>query len=142
MGIKVEFILHGDDFPVYELASELKIQNPILETKGQVRYIGANSMEKRVSECTSLMYETDYIDTIDVDVPLNSIYTAIVPNVHKIKKYIDKYQLSAKFVIVINLSENPIMSLSPKFIHLANELCAEVEFDSYIKQKSKMLWWK
>lgn len=142
MGIKVEFILYGDDFPVNELAAELKIQNPIMETKGQIRRIGPNSIEGRIIECTSLMYETDYVDTIDVDVPLNIIYNAISPNVEKIKEYIHKYQLSAKFVVVINLSENPIMSLSAKFIHLVSILCAEVEFDSYITRKSKLFWWK
>lgn len=142
MGIKVDFVLYGDTFPVHELANKLQIRDLVLEKKGQIRHIGLNSTEERMAECTSLMYETGYIDTIDIDVPLDVIYTIISPNVDIIKKYINKYQLSAKFVIVINLSENPIMSLSAKFIHLANELCAEVEFDSYITQKSKLIWWK
>ena len=132
MGIKVEFLLYGDDFPVYKLANELKIQNPILETKGQIRYIGLDLTEERKAECTSLMYETDEVDTIDTEDSLNVMCNAIFPNVDKLKEYINNYQLSTKFVIVINLTENPIMGLSKKFIHLANELCAEVEFDSYI----------
>ena len=142
MGIKVEFLLYGDDFPVYDLAAELKMQNPILERKGQIRLIGFDKKECRLSECTSLMYETDYFDTIEAEAPLDAIYSGIFSNIDLIKEYIKKYQLTVKFIVVINLSENPIIALSEKFIHLASELCAEVEFDSYITPKSKLFWWK
>lgn len=106
--------------------------NPIIETKGQIRYIGMDSTEERKAECTSLEIETNEVDTIDTEDTLDVIYKDILPYVDKLKEYIINYQLSAKFVIVINLSENPIMALPEKFIHLASELRAEVEFDSYI----------
>lgn len=140
MGIKTEFILYGDNFPVHELADELKLQKISIETKGQIRHIGPNAIESRIADCTSLLYETEYIDPIDVGVSLDVAYTALAPHVNQIKEYINKYHLTAKFVVVINLSENPIISIPAKFIHLANELCAEIQFDSYIKQNKKMFW--
>lgn len=78
------------------------------------------------------MLQTAEVDTIDTEDVLNTMYNALLPDVDKLKEYINNYQLSAKFVIVINLSENPVMGLSKNFIHLASELNAEVEFDSYI----------
>lgn len=135
MGINVEFILLGDDFPARSIADRLKIPNPIIESKGQIRQVGPTGNIKRKATCTSLMYESGYIDTIDVNDPWDIIYNMISSKVPEIKGFINKYKLAARFVVVINLSENPIISLQKKVIYLASELDSEIEFDSYIHQR-------
>lgn len=77
MGIKVEFILYGEDFPASDIANQLGIPNPIIDSKGQIRRDNSANNSRKTTGCTSLTYDTGYVDTIDIDVPLNIIYDSI-----------------------------------------------------------------
>ena len=71
-------------------------------------------------------------DAADVDVAVNKIYNILIEHKLSIKECIEKYSLTAKFYIVINLSDNPIIEISNKFINLVSDLNADISFDTYL----------
>jgi len=56
----------------------------------------------------------------------------LLPREKQIVECVEKYDLTAKFCVVINLTDNPAILLSCEFINLASRLHAEIEFDSYV----------
>lgn len=80
----------------------------------------------------SITYSTGYLDTTQVLVPLEQIYTLLFPRKDCIAEVISEYGLTAKFCIVMNLTDNPEISLSNQFIQLAAFFNAEIEFDTYL----------
>lgn len=54
------------------------------------------------------------------------------PRRKQILESINQYELTSKFCIVINLTDNPEILLSKEFIELAAFLKAEIEFDTYL----------
>ena len=60
------------------------------------------------------------------------MYNMLLTHEKQIVECVEKYNLNAKFCVVINLSENPVIGLSREFINLASRFHAEIEFDSYL----------
>lgn len=99
---------------------------------GDVIYYGEFKNLKRVVDTSSLLYSTEYINTIDVEDATKNMLDKITPNLPKIINAVNSYNLNAKFCIVISLDEKPAIFLSREMIKLAAELSAEIDFDIYI----------
>lgn len=133
MEIMVNFTLLADDFPVDEVSEQIGLSYVEIIKKGDELRIGLNKDVTRIQTDSSIMYSTGYCTTIDVEEPLQYIYNMLMPKKAQIVDAVEKYALIAKFCIVINLTENPIVGLSRKFIEFAADIHAEIEFDTYIK---------
>lgn len=56
----------------------------------------------------------------------------LYPKQQEIKECIEEYNLCSVFCVVINLTDNPIISFPKEFIQLASNLDAVVDVDSYL----------
>ena len=132
-GIMVELILWTDnaDIPMRDLSRTIGIEPAELLSKGDVVYYGEHKNLERVADISSLRYSTGYINTADVEVAVNKMADILKPNLSEIVDIVDKYDLTAKFCIVIALSENPIIVLPAEFVQIMAKLHAELEFDTY-----------
>lgn len=132
MEIMVEFILFSEKFPIDEVYEKIGIVEGKKEDREEAQFETlSGGVYIREKEC-SVTYFTGYIETIDVEEPVKKIYDMLLPHEKEIAECIEKYRLNAKFCVVINLSDNPIIGLSKEFINLASKFHAEIEFDSYI----------
>lgn len=132
MKILVEYIIIGDEFPVQEVSEVIGIKDCEIVKTGDVVYYGEKNKGYRVETDTSITYTTGYIDTIDMRLPIDIMTDMLGEKRDIIKHYIEKYSLTSKFCIVLCLSDNPIMMMSERFIKLAADLNAFVEFDTYL----------
>lgn len=131
MEIMVEFILFSPDFPVEEAYKKIGIEGEPQRLQKASFPTLSNGNYVREKEC-SITYSTGYMETIDVDDPIERIFTMLHDQEEQIIDCINTYQLQSKFCIVINLTDNPIINLSKKFIDMASRLQAGIEFDSYV----------
>lgn len=129
----VELILWTDnaDISMQDLSQTIGIVPVELLSKGDVIYYGEHKNLERVVDISSLRYSTGYIDTVEVETAVNKMVNIIDPKMSEIASIVDKYGLTAKFCIVIALSENPIIMLPSDFIQIMAKLHAELEFDTY-----------
>ena len=132
MNIMVEFIIWAEDFPTEYVSKKIGIPHSEIIQKGDILYTGQNKDIPKLQTSSSITYSTGYINTINVEKPLKYMKHILYPSKDKIVELIKLYSLTSKFCIVINLTENPIISLSKEFIKFASELNAEIEIDSYI----------
>lgn len=132
MNIMACFILLAEDFPVDEVSQQIGLTCDEIMKKGDEILIGPNKDVTRIQTESSIMYSTGYLKTIDVEEPIQCIYTMLKPKKAQIIEVVEKYSLIAKFCIVINLTENPIIGINRNFIEFAADIHAEIEFDTYI----------
>lgn len=132
MTIMTEFILYADDFPVDNVIKTIGISEYECVKKGDVIYYGENKALQRIEDCSSITYSTDYIETDDLKKPIEIIVKMLSCVSKKIIECIQTYGLTAKFCVVINLTDNPIIELSKEFINIAASFNASIEFDSYV----------
>lgn len=133
----VELILWTDnaDIPMRDLSRTVGIEPAELLSKGDVVYYGEHKNLKRVADISSLRYSTGYINTADVEVAVNKMADILKPKFSEIVNIVDKYGMTAKFCIVIALSENPIIAIPADFVQMMAKLRAELEFDTYFDCK-------
>ena len=55
------------------------------------------------------------------------------PNLNTIVSLINQYKLTAKFCVVIESSERPIIFLSSDILKTMAQLSSEIEFDMYLE---------
>ena len=130
--IMVEFIMFAEEFPVDEVNVYIGIGDCKIDKKGDVILMGQYKQLSRIETHTSILYSTGYIETTSTTEPIKKIYDTLAPRKMQILESINQYGLTSKFCIVINLSDNPEISLSQKFIELAAFLKSEIEFDTYL----------
>ena len=132
-GIMVELILWTDNaaVPIKDLSRTVGIFPVKCESIGDIKHYGEHKNLERIVETSSLLYSTGYIDTADVEVAVNKMADILKPKFSEIVDIVDKYDLTAKFCIVIALSENPIIVLPAEFVQIMAKLHAELEFDTY-----------
>ena len=77
---------------------------------------------------------TDYEESLDINKQLNLVVNQLEDKGSELKRLKQKYDLVYRFFIVIQIENNekPVMFLDSSFIHFANLIGAEVEFDLYI----------
>jgi hypothetical protein len=132
MEIMVEFIMFAEEFPVDKVRDRIGIDGCKIDKKGDVALMGQYKQLSRIETHTSILYTTGYIETIDVKDPIEQIHDMLLPREKEITECVEKYSLTAKFCVVINITDNPAISLSREFIALAAKLHAEIEFDTYL----------
>ena len=129
----VELILWTDNaaVPIKDLSRTVGIPSVKCESIGDIKHYGEHKNLERVVETSSLLYSTGYIDTADVEVAVNKMADILKPKLSEIVDIVEEYGLTAKFCIVIALSEMPIIALPAEFIQIMAKLHAELEFDTY-----------
>ena len=132
-GIMVELILWTDNaaVPIKDLSRAVGISPVKCESIGDIKHYGEHKNLERVVETSSLLYSTGYIDTADVEAAVNKMADILKPKLSEIVDIVEEYGLTAKFCIVIALSEKPIIALPAEFIQIMAKLHAELEFDTY-----------
>lgn len=133
-GIKIELILFSDNPNLdVDLVSKFIGIFPVnKESIGDTVYFGETNNLKREVDVSSLMYSTECIKTVEVEVAIKNVVKLIEPKLNNIIEAVHKYRLTSKFCIVISLPEKPIVFLPKEFVEIAAQLRAEIEFDTYI----------
>lgn len=132
MEIMIEFIMFAEEFPVDDVNTRIGINDCKIDKKGDLIRMGQHKQLSRIETHTSIMYSTGYIKTNSTTEPIKQIYDMLDPRRKQILESINQYELTSKFCIVINLTDNPEILLSQEFIELAAFLKAEIEFDTYL----------
>jgi hypothetical protein len=83
---------------------------------------------------TSWELGTDYEESLDINEQLNSVLSQLEDKAEELNRLKRKYDLAYRFVIVIQIENNekPAMYLDRRFIHFADSIGAEVDFDLYV----------
>lgn len=131
MEIMVEFILFSPDFPVEEVYEQIGLEGEMQRLSEASFPTLSNGNYIREKEC-SITYSTGYVETIDVGDPVEKIFNMLHSQEELIISCIKSHKLQSKFCIVINLTDNPIIGLSKKFVDMASRLQASIELDSYV----------
>lgn len=120
---------HQGDFLLEEVTNKIGIE-PTYTTK-----IGdpLPNHSNRTYLSTSWNYETDYIETLDVDEVLLPVIHTLKPKVKEIQYLIKAYQLHPKISIVIEIKDGhtPGLVISTESCQFAAEIGANVEIDLY-----------
>ena len=87
---------------------------------------------EKINEESSLLYSTDYIKSVEVEHAMPKMIDMLKPNLKNIISVINQYKLHAKFCVVVDLPEKPIIYFSSDVIKAMAQLSAEIEFDMYI----------
>lgn len=131
--IMIEFTLWSEN-PEVDIDNISKIINifPVeIESIGDIKYYGEKNNLKRYVDVSSLMYSTDYINTIEVECALKKMFSLINPSLSNLINIVNEYKLNSKFCIVIDTIEKPIISLPSDIIKTISQLSAEIDFDFY-----------
>ncbi len=131
--IMIEFTLWSEN-PEVDIDNISKIINifPVeIESIGDIKYYGEKNNLKRYVDVSSLMYSTDYINTIEVEYALKKMFSLINPSLSNLINIFNEYKLNSKFCIVIDTIEKPIISLPSDIIKTISQLSAEIDFDIY-----------
>lgn len=131
MGIMVELLLVSDSFPMEEVYGAIGLDGELEHQDEKVFPTpSGKSYVRQKNDC--ITYSTGYIETDDARIPLIKIYEMLSEREKIIKDCMEKYRLTAKFCIVINLTENPGVIFPKEFIGLVYRLDAKLEMDTYI----------
>ena len=131
--IMIEFTLWSEN-PEVDIDNIRKIINifPVeIESISDIKYYGEKNNLKRYADVSSLMYSTDYINTIEVEYALKKMFSLINPSLSNLINIVNEYKLNSKFCIVIDTIEKPIISLPSDIIKTISQLSAEIDFDIY-----------
>lgn len=131
MGIMVELLLVSDSFPMEEVYGAIGLDGELEHQDEKVFPTpSGESYVRQKNDC--ITYSTGYIETDDAEIPLTKIYEMLSEREKIIKDCMETYRLTAKFCIVINLTENPSVIFPKEFIGLVYRLDAKLEMDTYI----------
>lgn len=132
MDIQAELILYSKSFPVELVYNEIGIPGDCFETNENIVYKTISGLDY-IKDCeSSITYVSKKLPTIYVSEVLDDLCTLLADRLDIIKKMIDKYSLSAKFCITLNLTDEPEIVFSNDFIKVSAMLNASIEIDSYI----------
>ena len=132
MEISAELILFAKAFPAEDVFDEIGINTGCIDISEEMIYKTlAGDDFKKEQEC-SISYSTQALDTIQVVDVLNDMCSILEDKVHIIKSAIEKYKLTAKICITLNLTDEPEIVFTQKFIQMAAFLGCSIEVDSYL----------
>lgn len=136
--VKVYFSVKADDFSIEDFTNELGIKPTRAYRKGEEvkRPSNPNVTSKGTHYRLHTSWElgTDYEESLDINEQLNSVLSQLEDKAEELNRLKRKYDLAYRFVIVIQIENNekPAMYLDRRFIHFADSIGAEVDFDLYI----------
>ncbi len=132
MDIQAELILYSKSFPIELVYNEIGIPGECFEADDNVIYKTISGSDY-IKECeSSITYASKKLQTIYVSEALDDLCNLLTDRLDIIKKMMDKYKLSAKFCITLNLTDEPEIVFSNNFIKNSAMLNASIEIDSYI----------
>ena len=126
--VKAYFSAWADGFSVEDFTNKLGV----VPTTTYSKVIFVEGTSYRLETIWEL--GTDYEESLDINKQLNLVVNQLEDKGSELKRLKQKYDLVYRFFIVIQIENNekPVMFLDSSFIHFANLIGAEVEFDLYI----------
>ena len=126
--VKAYFSAWADDFSVEDFTTTLGVE----PTRSLNKIVIATGTLFRLGTIWEL--GTDYEESLDINKQLHFVVNQLEGKENELNRLKQKYDLAYRFIIVIQIKNNetPVMLLDSSFIHFANLIGAEVEFDLYI----------
>lgn len=89
--IMAEFILwtENPEINIDRISERINLSPVDKEYLGDVKYLGGNKSIKRIVDASSLLYSTDYIDTIEVEIVMQKMIEMLKPNLNTIVSLIN-----------------------------------------------------
>lgn len=135
--VKVYFRLFGDDFPLEEVTEKLGQLPTKTYKKGEriVPPIGiVHGDVKRVYPETGWELGTEYMESVDLEIPMDQLISKLKSKVFVINELRHKYDLKSfiQVVLYIENGETTGMTLTKKALRFANQIKTEyVDIDIY-----------
>ena len=136
--VKAYFSAMSDDFSIEDFTNKLGVKPTRAYIKGEVVKRPSNpnviSTGTHYRLHTSWELGTDYEESLDVSKQLNFVLNQLEDKEEELNRLKKIYDLAYRFVLVIQIENNekPAMYLDSRFIHFADSIGAEVDFDLYI----------
>lgn len=128
--IKLEFIVFGELLNPELFNSQIGVDSTEYWKEGDL--IPGNKLSIKRKE-TAWHYTIDFIETLNMEEVIKKFLEVFIDKVDLIKQYLDKYRIETKlnFIIEIWNEESPSIYFEKKFLHLVNELKADIDIDLY-----------
>ena len=129
--IKVQLHLCFDnDFDVYSITNELKIHSADCKNRSETKI---NPITKEYN-CGYWTIETQYLETLDLEIVLDLVIDKIKDSISKIKTILKREDGFAKFdiICIVEDGEVPSLYLGRKFLEVAENLKAVIDIDLYM----------
>ncbi len=110
--VEMIFWTRNEDVPIRELGQSIGIFPVECRKMGEVRYVGPMKNHELINEESSLLYSTGYVETIEVLPVIKKMMNIIKPKEELIVDAVKKYELNARFCIVI---ETDVKHINLKF---------------------------
>ena len=127
--INIEFNIIGDYFDLDIISNELSL-NPTES------WIKGEEVPKRrtVRRDTTWSYTLGTKETIDLDEELTNLVSVFDSKRETLKKIRVKFELEYQILITIKIEneETPAMTVRIPNINFMNDICCELEFDTYV----------
>ena len=136
--VKAYFSVKADDFSIEDFTNVLGIKPTRTYKKGEVIKSKSNPNVATTGTHyrlhTSWELGTDYEESYDINKQLSFVLGQLEGKEEELNQLKKKYDLTYRFVLVIQIENNetPAMYLDSIFIHFADSIGAEVDFDLYI----------
>lgn len=127
--INVEFNIIGDYFDLDTVSTELNL-NPTQS------WIKEEAVPKRrtIRRDTTWSYALGTKETINLDEELTNLISIFDSKREILKDIKVKYELEYQILIIIKIEneETPAMTIRTPNINFMNDICCELEFDTYV----------
>lgn len=136
--VKVYFSAKADDFSIEYFTNVLGIRPTRAYKKGEAINRPSNpnvtSTGTHYRQYTSWELGTDYEQSYDISEQLDFVLNQLEGKEELLNQVRENYELAYRFTIVIQIENNekPAMYLDRRFIHFADSIGADVDFDLYV----------
>lgn len=135
--VKIEFIICGDDFQPDEITKILKIEPTEAYYKKEfIKPDDITGEPVKFKECCWTI-QSEYENTIFVDGELRKLYNVIKNSKNELLEIAEKFSVSYKFCIVIEIegkeeNSNPCIGIDKDIVKFAADIGAYFDFDTYV----------
>ncbi len=127
--IKSSLRIMGDDYNIDEITKILGVTPSRYWKKG-----GKIRNSDKNYEYTAWIYNTEAINTLDIEDVVCKIYNVFFKKKNQLLKLKKKYSLdiSVDFCVIIEGGEVPALYFEKYFIDFCSEICAIIDIDIYV----------
>lgn len=128
--IKLEFAVFGGLLDPKQFDDLIKLNSTEYWYKGDlIPEMNSRLTRKETAWC----YTTGFLETLDIEEITSKFFEDFNDRVDFISDYLNKYKAEAKVYFVIETwnEESPAVYFDNKFLHLINEIKAEIDIDLY-----------
>ena len=125
--IKVEMRITGDKFDIEEITNVLDILPVSYWKKG-------DKIRNKERTYTEWSYSTQYIETLDMNVPLKELKKKFISKEIELCTLKTKYGLNylLEIVVIIENNETPAIYFDKDILQFVSKIGAEIDIDTYV----------